>query len=335
MDEGYWSAFFTGTSLVAGFATSYQNVPASTSLNGFVANDFTVEMWVKPETYSATQRKYLLTLVNSTLSTNADVEIMMSIYVDGKLNFKGGSSSGYLDFSSNTAIPLNMWTHIAVTKVGTSYSIYLNGNLDSTTVYEPSLNVLGTGQSTLYIGKLAADGTLTAYNGYISNLRIVSGSAIYTGNFTVPTSPLTRVSGTVLLCCQSNRAKDNSVNNATMGNSSTYSLPRSPFNALTYDPNVHGGSVYLSGSVSNILLNPTVFPKASQAFTMECWFYPLNNSNNNVQLFGNWIGTTVATATWGFSTHYRHPHPTHICISCQELPQRTIGGLVLLSTKFK
>ena len=38
---------------------------------------------------------------------------------------------------------------------------------------------------------------------YISNLRAVKGTAVYTSNFTPPTSALTNISGTVLLCCQS------------------------------------------------------------------------------------------------------------------------------------
>jgi hypothetical protein len=36
-------------------------------------------------------------------------------------------------------------------------------------------------------------------NGYISNLRIVKGTAVYTSNFTPPTSPVTAISGTSLL----------------------------------------------------------------------------------------------------------------------------------------
>jgi hypothetical protein len=41
-------------------------------------------------------------------------------------------------------------------------------------------------------------------NGIISNARIIKGTALYTSRFTVPTEPLTNVTNTVLLCCQSN-----------------------------------------------------------------------------------------------------------------------------------
>ena len=57
------------------------------------------------------------------------------------------------------------------------------------------------------IGGWASDNSTNyGFDGFISNFRIVNGSSVYNG-FTIsplPTAPLTNVTNTKLLCCQSN-----------------------------------------------------------------------------------------------------------------------------------
>ena len=48
------------------------------------------------------------------------------------------------------------------------------------------------------------DSSANLMNGFISNARIIKGTGIYTSRFTPPTAPLTNVTNTKLLCCQSN-----------------------------------------------------------------------------------------------------------------------------------
>jgi len=52
-----------------------------------------------------------------------------------------------------------------------------------------------------------------AINGYMSNLRIVKGTALYTSDFTPPRSLLTAVANTSLLTCQKGSITDASSNN--------------------------------------------------------------------------------------------------------------------------
>jgi hypothetical protein len=85
------------------------------------------------------------------------------------------------------------------------------------------------GQAEMYLGYYPGDVTVT---GYISNLRVINGTAIYTSGFSVPTSPLTAVNNTVLLTCQDATLRDNSTNNYTItanGNAAVNTLSPVPF----------------------------------------------------------------------------------------------------------
>ena len=90
------------------------------------------------------------------------------------------------------------WHHIAVTKASNVVKIFIDGILKSTTSNSDTTNLA----STLYIGNL--NGASLHYLGFISNVRILKGTALYTSNFTPPSAPLTNVTNTKLLCCQSN-----------------------------------------------------------------------------------------------------------------------------------
>ncbi|MFH0840401.1 MAG: LamG domain-containing protein [bacterium] len=74
------------------------------------------------------------------------------------------------------------WTHIAVTKQGTNYKIYVNGTLENTV--EDTGNPDNAGA--LYIGTNA--GTAGFFHGYLDELRFSKGIARWTTNFAPPTS---------------------------------------------------------------------------------------------------------------------------------------------------
>ena len=81
-------------------------------------------------------------------------------------------------------------------------------------------------------------GGLSAYGGYsyelggdLRNLRVVKGTALYSSNFTPPTVPLSKVSGTLLLLLaqdSNNPTKDSSDNQWTPSNSGTLPTYRAP-----------------------------------------------------------------------------------------------------------
>ena len=90
------------------------------------------------------------------------------------------------------------WHHIAVTRSGTTIRTFTDGVLNNSTT---TSDTFYNGNADVVVG---SDQGGNYFNGFISNLRVIKGTALYTSNFTPPTRALTAVANTKLLCCQSN-----------------------------------------------------------------------------------------------------------------------------------
>ena len=162
----------------------------------FGTNDFTIEAFIHP----------------TTLDTSG-----MSNSVAPFIDYDGYSSSGAwfsfqqvnsgLQFGSNGAARITTtsglyigWCHVAVVRSSGTTTLYLNGKSQGS--FSDSFNYTDSNDRTLFIGY---QNYLTRlFTGYVSNVRIVNGTALYTSDFTPPSAPLTDVTNTTLLCCQSN-----------------------------------------------------------------------------------------------------------------------------------
>jgi len=104
-------------------------------------------------------------------------------------NLRFGVSDGTTAtfYQGGGGLSINTWIHVAAVRNGTTLTLYSNGTSVSTNA-GISTNISVASQA-LQINGIAGATFLTT--GYISNLRIVKGAAVYTGNFTVPTAPLT------------------------------------------------------------------------------------------------------------------------------------------------
>lgn len=157
---------------------------------------------------------------------NNDIDIAVSY--EGDIYFWTGMTPNSV---SNTSPPLDTWTHMAIVGTGgTTISFYIGG----TRVYNGSISYDFTDTTTtLSIGNETDSSTIAGFNGQITNFRWVKGSALYSGtSITVPTQPLTAVSGTQLLLLASNETdflKDSSPANRTPTNSGTAYSSTSPF----------------------------------------------------------------------------------------------------------
>ena len=102
-------------------------------------------------------------------------------------------------------LPTNKWSHIVAQRTSGNMYLFIDGkvvNSDTTANAALSLNNI---THPLRIGSDTHQQGLE-FEGYISNVRIVKGTGVYnTSGFTPPTEPLTNVTNTTLLCCQSNK----------------------------------------------------------------------------------------------------------------------------------
>jgi hypothetical protein len=141
---------------------------------------------------------------------------------------------------SGLNIPVGQWNHVAASKNGTNWAIWLNGARVGTT----TVSAVFAAGALLIGGSPASTNYLEWFPGYISNLRIVK-AVVYDPTLTtitVPTSALTAIPNTYLLTCQSSTFVDNSSNNFSITNTgsiiSNYPNPFSNSPVLTYSYNL-------------------------------------------------------------------------------------------------
>ena len=116
---------------------------------------------------------------------------------NGKLRFYHANGSNVVDATVNFIS--YRWVHVAVVRSSNTLTFYQDGNAVGSHAYN---NDIGTNSTTTYIGKYFG-GTVQDFDGFVSNLRVIQGTALYTANFTAPSAPLTNVTNTKLLCCNS------------------------------------------------------------------------------------------------------------------------------------
>lgn len=263
-----WSNYFPRD----GSGTSRQYLYTGSNISG-ISGDFTLECWVSLD--DITSDNVLFGLGNSASSGFFARVEYKGASGPNTLNFYSGGDY-YFDFPS--VLTNNTWNHIAVTRQSNTLKVWLNGTQLSTT------RTLATSFSSdvFYIGAGKLN-TTVPYNpnkGYMSNVRLVNGTAVYTSNFTPSTTPLTAITNTAVLTCQSNRFIDNSSNNYSIipssGTSASVSVQRfSPFNpTASYDTATIGGSGYFDGSTAFLNTANTSQPTFSGDFTIGGWFYP-------------------------------------------------------------
>ena len=173
----------------------YLQVDANSDLS--FTGDFTVEYWVYMSKSEANMRQigsnnYITSGKNGNWYFGIHNESTPNVYF---FTYDGQSNAEFVGATYTSS--LNSWYHLAAARVGNTLTIYVNGvKLTSGTI---SKDLIDGSVGGIQIGRLPSYGY---HNGFISNLRIVKGTALYTADFIPPTRELKKVPGTVLLCCQ-------------------------------------------------------------------------------------------------------------------------------------
>jgi hypothetical protein len=278
-----WSNYFNGSSYFS-FATS--------AAFGFGTGDFTIECWMNLDLLPPSST---LGFIDFRTSLSENPALCIGLTNTGQIAYYDGVNQ----YTTTTTVSTGVWYHIAFVRHSGIVTIYINGfssltQADSTNF--GSTNPLKLGEN--------FNGTVDSFCGDLSNFRIVNGIAVYTGNFTPVTAPLTAISGTSLLTCQSNRFIDNSSNKLAITLGGTPSVQRfNPFgdNATPYSTSTYGGSAYLNGS--SYLVGPAnnTVTNFTGAFTAELWYYPLALGTQT--LIYNWGSQVASTSSFIFGVN--------------------------------
>lgn len=168
----------------------------------FGTGDFTIEAWIYLRSYSVDVRSFFESGLNFDTYTQANC----NVNTDGTVNLSGTGPS-----TTNT-VQLNCWNHVAYSRTAGVQKIFINGiegaSWSNTTNYTSNGCKIGV-----------RNNTATNYgfwDGYISDLRVVKGTGVYTSNFVPPTTKLTAVTGTQLLALQDAVPVDKSSNGFTL-----------------------------------------------------------------------------------------------------------------------
>jgi hypothetical protein len=237
--------------------------------------DFTAQFWIYPTQVSSLQ--YLIATTNNT-GNKLHLYINSSAYV-------GVQTGGAFRDSSTTKVVANAWNHIACTRTGSTYALFVNG-------VSQSISGSGTMASTLdvtptYIA--ARDAGNGAVSGYLGSSRITT----VVETISIPTAPYTSDANTRLLLNFTNAGiYDGTMKNnlETVGNAQvSTAVVKYGSGSMFFD----GTGDYLISSESNIC----AFGLGD--FTIEFWLY-LNTTSGTQNL----IDPRPASTTGAYTSLY-------------------------------
>lgn len=167
---------------------AYITAPSSINFN-FSTTNFTIEFWFYALN-ATVQQRFIGNQSGASFPSGSWAIGLSNPQPSGKiwLITNDNGTNRYVGPSTQT-ISNNTWYHYAVVRNGSSFTQYINGVADGTLTFSGNLDVPGTSYPINVGGSGFNTSTNETYTGYIDDLRITTGVARYTSNFSVPTAP--------------------------------------------------------------------------------------------------------------------------------------------------
>lgn len=266
---------FGGSSLYFDGSGDYLSVPHNTAFS-IQSGDFTLDAWVYLPVGGA--ESYILSKRDATSSING---WGWRINATNTLQFYYVAGSS---LTSTVTVQSSMWNHIATVRSGTTLTHYINGTSAGSSTISSGVENTST---TLKVG--TSNDLTTFFNGYIDELRIVKGEALYKSSFAPPTTAYELTDGPV--SAQSNKLTPTDIDpyyssvslllhcDGTNGSTSfvdSSSSPKSVTSAgsaqmSTTKSKFGGSSMYFNGSNYATIPTNTAFDFGTSDFTLEAF----------------------------------------------------------------
>jgi hypothetical protein len=287
------SVFFTGV------AANYLSLPDSAALE-LGSGNFCIELFIHPTSVSGTSTLIAKRTAAAAFGPFAIVRNGTSIQVSMSSN---GTTNDVANAVTIGTVAVDTWYHIALYRVGTAIYGSVGGTV--TTVNGSTSATLINNTSAIFIG---ADSASQVYTGFISSLRMVVGSSVYTSsNFTPPTVPLTAITNTQLLLNFTNAKVYDAAQNMSLNTIGSSSVS-------TTWIKWGGGSISIPSGTANYIQSVTgpTPPVGAGVFTIDFWLLQTSgtlcyifeiNATNGVGNVGRVNIRVNANGTVRFSTN--------------------------------
>lgn len=234
--------------------------PTNGGAFAFGTGDFTIDFWVRINTYTVGVSQLIYDGRSSGDAGGATTPLIYWNPSNLKFVYYNNSADRIVGTTNTTT---GVWYHVALVRYNGSTKLYLNGSQEGST-YTDTTNYTCASNRPV-IGFNAATGTGNSVNGWIDELRIVKGRAMWTGNFTPETlayADVTAYSSKGIWHLNGNSYDSSGKGNHGADTSISYSLSDGKF----------GQGASLNGSSSKIVLPTSIATSmAGTSFTVSGW----------------------------------------------------------------